>query len=101
MQIDESQQDIMEPKQLLKQTFSNRRELIVDKVSVEKVRQQYPGLLTVDGVLCEYSQLVDRNVHGLLSASRKDVTLCTRGVIRLTEKLALAGKSKSSKLCHG
>ena len=80
MRMDELHRDTDRLVQLTNITFMNRRHLINSRASVHKVRAQYPGVFTADGVVMEYTSMVQlpASSHMMPALCKHASVMCSR-----------------------
>lgn len=97
----QDKRDVGELLNLLQLTYANRRAMINGRATCSEVRQKFPGLFTVEGIISYYAEMVQQQYsHHFMPALKMQLSVTALSVMLLTEKLAGA-RTKVSKQLMG
>ena len=101
MREDDTHRNMAELGQLMAASFANRRILINSNAPLLSVRDAYPALFTVEGIIADYSQMVQlRQGTITLPSLRKKLSETAEHLMLLTEGMS-SQKTKNGKLLQG
>jgi len=87
--------------QLLKLSYANRRAMINGRATCSEVRQQYPGLFTVDGIIADHAEMVQQPyTFHFMPSFRRQLSVTSSSVMPLSEKVAVQSKRKTTDGYH-